>query len=355
MIVPQYWAEGRARSTLDGRQVTVRRWGWSDQDPASAQAHADSRAQAAFDRIAAGEPLPRRERKVAYNGADGVPIREEIVERHGDCVVTRNAYGARCLNTPDVLFVDVDFEPEWDINRGGPRGGDAGAMRPARAGGRLAGAALMALLVGGIVAWLSKGVAPALIAAAFVFVTGLLRVRKATRSRLDAPLSSGNNAPAPALPPHEQMLARLEAFTTAHPDWHLRLYRTPAGFRVLVMHDVFVPSEERVTDCFRSLGADAVYARMCRNQNCFRARVSAKPWRIEVWDHILPKGVWPIQPAFAGKRSAWVTRYERAAKDYAACEFIGALGDAARVHPSAQAVQVVHDELSRAASGLPIA
>ena len=354
MIVPQYWAEGRARSRLDGRQVTVRRWGWSDQDPASAQAHADSRAQAAFDRIAAGEPLPRRERKVAYNGADGVPIREEIVERHGDCVVTRNAYGARCLNTPDVLFVDVDFEPEWDINRGGPRG-DAGVRRPARAGGRLAGTALMAVLVGGIVAWLTKGLAAALIAGAFVFVTGLLRMRKTTRSHLDAPVSDGNSPPPPAQPPHEQMLARLEAFTTAHPDWHLRLYRTPAGFRVLVMHDVFAPSEERVADCFRRLGADAIYARMCRNQNCFRARVSAKPWRIKVWDHILPKGVWPIQPAFAGKRSAWVSRYERAAKDYAACEFIGALGDAARVHPSALAVQAVHDELSRAASGLPMA
>lgn len=47
---------------------------------------------------------------MAYNGAQGVPIREEVLERHGDTVITRNGYGAKCLNTPDVLFADVDFD-----------------------------------------------------------------------------------------------------------------------------------------------------------------------------------------------------------------------------------------------------
>lgn len=66
-----------------------------------------------------GENLERRERKVPHNGADGVPICEEIVARHaavanaageGEIIITRNAYGARCLNTPNVFFADVDFE-----------------------------------------------------------------------------------------------------------------------------------------------------------------------------------------------------------------------------------------------------
>ena len=111
MIVPAYWAEGRLQLRVEGRQMTVRRFGWSDESQAAAQAHADERTREAFGRIAAGEALERRERKVGYNGARGLPIREEIVERHGDAVVTRNSYGARCLNTPDVLFVDVDFDP----------------------------------------------------------------------------------------------------------------------------------------------------------------------------------------------------------------------------------------------------
>src|SRR3954462_14928611 len=113
MIVPQYWGEARVRGRAKGRQVTVRRWGWSDESADLAQAHADVRAKDALERILGGEDLPRRETRVAYNGADGVPIREEIVSRHGDAVVTRNAYGARCLNTPNVLFADVDFPTDY--------------------------------------------------------------------------------------------------------------------------------------------------------------------------------------------------------------------------------------------------
>ena len=118
MIVPRFWAEGRIQEQVAGKQITVRRYGWSDDSPLAAQVHADQRTREAFDRIASGEKLNRRERKQAYNGADGVPIREEIVERQGDTVITRNSYGARCLNTPDVLFVDIDFDPQNAIRRG---------------------------------------------------------------------------------------------------------------------------------------------------------------------------------------------------------------------------------------------
>ena len=100
MIVADYWAEGRVQGRIDGHQLTVRRFGWSDSSQAEAQQNADSRAGEAFEQIAAGVDLPRRERKLAYNGADGMPIREQIVSRHDDTVITRNSYGALCLNTP---------------------------------------------------------------------------------------------------------------------------------------------------------------------------------------------------------------------------------------------------------------
>ena len=109
MIVPQYWAEARRQVRRDGKQVTVRRFGWSDTGEHDAQTMADARAEEALQQILTGAKLTRRERRAAYNGAQGVPIREEVVARHGDVVITRNAYGARCLNTPDVMFADVDF------------------------------------------------------------------------------------------------------------------------------------------------------------------------------------------------------------------------------------------------------
>jgi hypothetical protein len=112
MIVPAYWAEGRVHEKRDGKQVTIRRFGWSDESQAAAQAHADDRAREAFAAFKASGTTARFEYKRAYNGADGVPIREEILERHGDTIITRNGYGARCLNTPNVLFADVDVRTE---------------------------------------------------------------------------------------------------------------------------------------------------------------------------------------------------------------------------------------------------
>ena len=110
MIVPEYWAEARLQTKEDGKQITIRRFGWSDESQEAAEALAQERAAEAMQRARAGEKLERREFKTPYNGADGVPIREEIMARHGDVVITRNCYGAPCLNTPDVLFLDVDFE-----------------------------------------------------------------------------------------------------------------------------------------------------------------------------------------------------------------------------------------------------
>ena len=327
MIVPQFWAESRIQERVAGNQITVRRYGWSDESPVAAQAHADQRTRDAFDRIAhKGEDLERRERKLAYNGAEGVPIREEIVERQGDAVVTRNGYGARCLNTPDVLFVDIDFE------------------EPLR--GSVFGFALVPALIAGVVGgWAARTWLGGLIAGLIVFAVAWFIGQRKKRGE-----PSGNPSP------EKRAAERIARFVHQHPDWHLRVYRTPAGFRLLAMHDVFNPSDTAVADCFHALGVDKVYARMCRNQNCFRARVSAKPWRIGIGDHIRPRpGVWPVSPDKLPVRDAWISRYEKAAEGHAACQYLESVGNGAKVHPKAQAVQELHDERTRALSGLPIA
>ncbi|RYF68154.1 MAG: hypothetical protein EOO22_18220, partial [Comamonadaceae bacterium] len=259
MIVPQYWAEGRVQGEVAGKQVTVRRFGWSDDSPIAAQTHADRRTQEAFERIAAGESLERRERKRAYNGADGMPIREEIIERHGDTVITRNGYGARCLNTPDVLFMDIDFE------------------RP-MTGGAFGYAIGPALIAGVLAGYTGKTWIGGLIAGLIVFGVALHLGLKKARGESD-----GNPAP------EKRAAKRIGFFLQQHPEWHLRVYRTPAGFRLLAMHDVFAPRDPAVVDAFKQLGVDDVYGRMCVNQNCFRARLTAKPWRIGIDEHLRPQ------------------------------------------------------------------
>lgn len=132
-------------------------------------------------------------------------------------------------------------------------------------------------------------------------------------------------------------------------------HRTPAGLRVLATHRLFDPLEAEVAECFQALATDPVYVAMCRNQHCFRARVSAKPWRIGIGGRLKPRpGVWPIAPKRMPERRAWLERYDRVAAGFAACRYIESIGGGASA-PAARAVQELHDELCQARSNLPIA
>jgi hypothetical protein len=325
VIVPQYWAEARVRQRGGGKQVSVRRFGWSDASEADAQAMAEARARDDLQRIVAGASLQRREPRVAYNGADGVPIREEVLARHDDVVITRNAYGARCLNTPNVLIADVDLPLR-------PRGGlvvlVAGAL----------------LVLTAAVAWSTSSWQLLLFGMVGTVLLAPMLARLAHRLRMS--LLGG---------PATLARRRIERFAARHPSWHLRLYRTPAGFRVLALHRLFAPSDPEVDACFGALAVDSLYARMCRNQQCFRARLTAKPWRIGMPDRMRPRpGVWPVAAERRAAREAWIADYERRAEGHAACQFVARFGSGT-VHPAALTVQRLHDDACRAGTTLPLA
>ena len=325
MIIPQFWAEGRAQAHHAGRSFTVRRFGWSDASLAEAQANADARAAEALERVLSGENLRRRELKVPYNGADGLPIREEIVARYGDTVITRNSYGARCLNTPNALFADIDY-----------------SLVPPYPLACLTFLVLPALAIGA--GWLASswclGIVLVFVALAVAWPIASLQYQAVQKLKGGAETAARD---------------RIARFLEDHSDWSVRVYRTPAGLRLLATHRPFDPIEPAVSDFFAAIGADVQYVRMCRNQQCFRARVSPKPWRIGIDHHIRPRpGVWPVRPERLPQRQAWIDAYEQAATGFAACEFVEALGSGI-THPELASVVRLHDELSRATSGLPIA
>ncbi len=325
MLIPEFWAEASARHRGGGKQVTVRRFGWSEQSAEAAQEHAQSRADDALARLLAGETLLRREPKVPYNGAEGVPIREEVLARHGDSVITRNSYGAQCLNTPQALFADIDFdEPPAP-----------GFVLPLTGLLMLAGAWLGKALQGWGLAVLLMFVA---LLAGWAVARWLLAVRIRTQGG-----------------PEALAMARLQQFVQAHPDWRLRVYRTPAGFRTLAMHRPFAPDEPEVADFFQQAHADKVYARMCQRQRCFRARVSPKPWRTGMQRHIRPRpGVWPVNPESWPDRLLWIADYEVLAEGFASCRYVDTLGEGSAA-PEIEAVRDLHDRLCRADSDLPLA
>lgn len=324
MNIPRFWAEARATHREKRRQVTVRRFGWSLLNQTEAEAMAEARLEDALRAVLAGEDRVRFEPRAAYNGADGFPIREEIVQECGDTVVTRNSYGALCLNTPDVLFGDIDF--------------------PASPGNRH-GCLVVLLLVVVLPAAVSFGPEP--LWALFAFLTGLALsigwLANGYRGWIRLQGGAG-----------EITRRRIRRFLESHPDWRLRLYRTPAGYRVVAMHRLFDPGDPEVADFFDALRCDPVYVRMCRNQRCFRARVSPKPWRIGI-GHLRPRtGVWPIRPESMPFRRAWVDAYDAQAADFASCRSEEEMGQGP-VHGKVLEVLGLHDRLSRSDSGLPIA
>jgi hypothetical protein len=325
MIVPKFWAEARAKKRTARKQVTVRRFGWSDESEAAAWAMADARAKAALAEILEGGKVARRERRQPYNGSEGVPIREEIIATHGQMVLTRNSYGAVCLNTPNVFFADIDFND------------DASCV--------LCGIVVTCLSLGGIYvgaavhSWLVM-----LLAVAGAIILGVWM--SYNLHKIIVQVRGGQERIAKS---------RVESFLRGHPDWNFRVYRTPAGLRVLATHATFDPNAPAVAECFRALGTDPIYVRMCSRQHCFRARVSPKPWRIGIGHHLRPRpGVWPVDPAQLPERQRWIEGYERAAKDFASCRFLESLGSGT-VDSAVADVQQIHDELCRAGSELPIA
>ncbi len=305
--------------------MTVRRFGWSDSSQAEAQAMAEQRAEEALERILGGESLERREPRVPYNGADGVPIREEILARHGDSVITRNSYGAQCLNTPNVLFADIDFDEHL---------------------GCLMNLVVFATIVAASISLGSSfgelGVGLVSFAVLLFLWPSVTRGLERIRNLLFGDAET-------------RARRRVAAWLQRHSDWRLATYRTPAGLRLLALHKLYSARSEEVSEFFAAIGADPVYAQMCMAQNCFRARLTAKPWRMgDAKQARLRMGVWPVSEAMLPLRRAWVERYEQNAAAFASCHFEEIIGSNCE-DTTARAVRELHDKCSRALTQYPLA
>ncbi len=326
MLIPYFWAESRLQTKSASKQVTVKRWGWSDISQEDAQAVADRRTQEAMSQILNGEDVRRREIKDAYGTEDGVPIREEVVSRHGNIAITRNSYGSLCLNTPNVFFADVDAQ--W-----------RGALKIQPLG-------CLIIVVAGIVAGVWQ--------TSFLLGTGLIIGLPWLWSRFNHWINF-KRRPLGEVKAKEDNLQAIHAFAARHPEWHLRVYETPAGYRLLAMHDVFDPQSDLTRDALKEMSSDKRFASLCALQSCFRARVSPKYWRTGYKPkELLPKSKWPFLPGHLPRRRAWVTGYDLHASRFASCRFVERLGSHA-VHPDAEAVQYLHDKLCQSNSSLPLA
>ena len=348
MLVPKYWAKARLQykspaGVKPKRQITLRRLGWSDISEEDAQQLAEQRAQEAMQDILSGKieeaDIQRFERQFAYNGADGIPIREEIITKddHGN-VITRNAYGALCLNTPDVMFIDIDLQPPRRYKLY-----------------RFVFRALWLAVTLGLCAYLSPFAKPdlwyvismlcaavALGGVGAVFLSLFLIALLPDPGKNEAKLRS-------------KALAEIDQLEQTFPAWTFNLYETKAGYRLLVLNDTFDPQDKDLWSRLESTSLDHTYMMMCRLQNCFRARLSPKPWRIGLHTHIEPKKkAWELEFSQLPQRLDWIAKYENAAQGYATCRFLKCYGNGF-IHPKAEQVRILHDDYTKAYSDLPLA
>jgi hypothetical protein len=141
-----------------------------------------------------------------------------------------------------------------------------------------------------------------------------------------------------------QVVDGFQRFVAANAGWGARLYRTRGGIRTLITHALFDPNAQATTTLLRSFGSDPLYVRLCTAQQCFRARLTPKPWRCDAGK---PPERFPFPDRAAESRyREWVQHYEQASQPYAVCRLLGDYGAQTR-HPVVTAVLDVHDRYTR--------
>jgi len=221
------------------------------------------------------------------------PVKEEIIEdvRDGESqigLITRNRYGALVLNSANVLFADVDFP----------------SAEP-------------------------KGFLEGLV---FLFMP-----KKRDEKRKAMILETGQ---------------RVAQWAQSNPTRSFRMYRTQQGLRLLFTDKLYDPTSEETLTILRGLSADPMYITLTRKQECFRARLTAKPWRCGC---PRPPSSYPWDDADAERAfRQWEKQYASMDAKFRACEFIrefGVMADIAAV----KGIATTHDRLSRIESAAPLA
>jgi len=398
MLIPKYWAQHKQRfesletSSKPSKQATIKRYGWSDISQMEALSHAKARVNEAHNRWLAGEDILRRERREEYNEGNGIPIREQIISEHSfpeneltnnsatatQLIVTRNSYGAQVANVDNIAIIDVDnddllrhiypddythhgFMPAFLVNQSNP----ASKIK-------IWFFVVVFILIASIIAWL--GLSWLWLLVVMFGATAYLWQQASVKDKARAQKYADDAA---SLLPY--MTDLIKKRIANHPTESFRLYQTPAGFRIIATHDVVLPSDRLVAEWFAYFHADTNYVRLCQVQQCFRARLTAKPWRLsEVENNKLAKDI-PAKDFWFGSdntdvdnsieqrqdelkaRKQWVADYDKYAKNYRACHYVEGFSGKETVDRNTAATQAIdafiewHDRACRVNKVLPMA
>jgi hypothetical protein len=338
----------------------------------------------------AGEDILRRERREEYNEGNSIPIREQIASEHSfpeneftnnssavtKLIVTRNSYGAQVANVDNIAIIDVDngdllrqkypddynhhgFMPAFLINQSNPTTKI-----------KVWAFVVVFIIIASVIAWL--GLSWLWLLAVMIGATVYLWQQASVKDKARAQKYADDAA---SLLPY--MTDLIKNRITNHPNESFRLYQTPAGFRIIATHDVVLPSDRLVAEWFAYFHADTNYVRLCQVQQCFRARLTAKPWRLsEVENNKLAKDI-PAKDFWFGSdntdvdnsieqrqdelkaRKQWIVDYDRFTQGYRACHYVESFAGREASHQlqsvAIKALVDWHDRACRVDKALPMA
>ena len=320
--IPKYWEMKDVCFDIDGDEVGCYVWGYSDGDPEIARQMIQEKipkVEEAIRRSWAGSDRNDHDHQAEWRRYYHVDaIREQRLEDFSPdgeeiAVITRNGYGAKIINCPEVMFVDIDTDEEDEGNY--PPVPDHWSGQP----GCLAG------LFGG------EGDADP--------------NPESLRSEAE------EASPRPALSQSKVMALNLvKKYAESNPGSGFRIYETTLGLRLIATNQLYDPASDSTMEILQALDCDELYMRLCRVQKCFRARLTPKPWRI---GHKSPPAgnrnpnnpcnPRSPTPAKDPEYIRWLESYEARSDSYQACHFIEKIGMEAP-EPSIKEVVRVHDE-----------
>lgn len=150
----------------------------------------------------------------------------------------------------------------------------------------------------------------------------------------------------------DETIQHVERWASRHPSRSFRLYQTCEGLRLLFTDRLYQPAATETTALLRELNADPMYIRLTQKQECFRARLTAKPWRCGC---TRPPAAFPWEDEQAERAyRQWEDEYTKRDADYRTCQFVKQFGQVADV-PGLAAVIRAHDEGAKVDSDAPLA
>jgi len=303
MKIYDHWAkaDGRAR-TPDGSIWSLVKWGGSDVSVDDAKAEAEKNLSNLQDRVT------RDDLRNVFYYVSAAPVLEPVIERFGDhnapyAAITRNRYGALVLNAANVFFADVDLDIGFTV----PQETEYNSGHPEKAG-------FFQRLFGG--------------------------KHKSDDSDTDRQNLLDQYEKKKAVE-QKKALGVFAEFHAQFPSLSFRVYETAAGYRVMVTSQTVDVLSEDSEKYLSALASDKLYRQLCKQQQCYRARLSPKPWRLPgiISTVFYPDG----QHELSSKLTGWLKQYDEASKAFSVCKLAESYGDGTIADEVANVLEI-HDQ-----------